>query len=123
VSALQAEREKIKSQLEEYGVTAVTLSPASVDPPCVLVDRPAVTLNPRVGGCVAVTAEFPIKVVGVAPGTNEQLERMLDIVETVLIALRGATFGDTEPFTRGEAELPAYTLTVSRQVTIYGGND
>lgn len=122
MSALQAEREKIKAQLEEYGITAVTLSPASVDPPCVLVDRPSFELTPRTGQCVAVRAEFPIKVIGGAPGTNEQLVQMLEVVEQVLVALRGSTVGDTEPFTRGEVDLPAYTITVNRPVTIYGGD-
>jgi hypothetical protein len=88
----------------------------------VLIDRPTFENRPRVGGCVAVEAEFPIKVIGPANGSNEQLARMLELVEQVLIALRGVSLGDTEPFIRGESELPAYTLTLTRQVTIHGGD-
>ena len=108
MSALQSEREKIAATLDEYGIVAVTLNPGSIDPPCVLVDRPTLEVIPRLD-CVAVTATFPIKVIGASPGSNEQLARMLDIVEQVLVAIRGATFVDSEPFTRGEQELPAYS--------------
>jgi hypothetical protein len=120
-AALQVEREKIRATLEEYGVLSVTLNPGSIDPPCVLIDTPSFDVFPRAGDCVGVNAEFPIKVIGPSNGSNEQLARMLDIVEQVLVALRGVSLGDTEPFIRGASELPCYTLTLTRRVTIYGG--
>lgn len=112
MSALQDARAAVAATLTAAGVP-VTLTPASIDPPCVLVDLPTVERVPQGGDCVTVTVEIPIRIIGPQQGSSEQLARMLDLVEAVMVAVPRTGDATPERFETSSADLPAYRLTAA----------
>ncbi len=109
MNTFQADRETVAGKLAAAGVDTVSLDRGQA-PPFVLVGVPSGSGKGSVGQWETV---LPITIVGNAPGDTENATWMLDQLEVVLTTLGIAAW---RPSTYGDEELPALTVTYTRNV-------
>lgn len=96
-------------------VTGLTIAddPRNINPPCILVQAPSVTMFNN----VIAQMNFAVTVVGTGPGNRNALTKLLEITDLVREGAIGLT--DARPVVQqvGGAEYPAYELTISVKVS------
>ena len=113
VNVFSDARGDIAGKLAAAGVDYVTFDPRA-QAPCVLVDVP-MRNDPGVGGIGGWTVEIPVRIIVPPPGDADAAAWLLDQLEPVMAVYPFATF-EAGTVNRGDADLPAYTVTVTTQI-------
>lgn len=106
MSLLQDAYDYVAAELTSAGLNVVT-DVRNVQPPCVLVEPPSV----RALSGTLVQTDVRVTVLAPPPGNRDAMIKLLADADTVIEAVETID-GNPGSYTIGNAELPAYTLTV-----------
>lgn len=96
----------VVGQLTAAGLNA-TCDPRNVQPPCVLVEPPSLTVrNPH-----TVEARFSLLALAPPPGNLDAVRTLLDMADAITESVDNTT--DGEPTTYGSTDLPCYRMTTT----------
>jgi hypothetical protein len=113
---LNALRDELTGQLRAvFGEsTPVVDDVRDVNPPCVLVGAPRVTLDdPRTWRVL-----IPVHVLTPPPAHGDAVRWMLDSLGAVMTGVPGVGDAEAIPYPTSERDLPSYTATITRFVAI-----
>lgn len=92
------------------GLRIVT-NPQNINPPCVFVDAPSFeAFNSNI-----VKMQFPIKVIGIGPGTLDNMRQLLNISAALLTKNIAVTDGVPASTNIGGQEFATYNLNINIQ--------
>lgn len=92
------------------GLRVVT-NPQNINPPCVFIDAPSFESFSN----AIVKMSFPIKVIGIGPGTLDNMRQLLNISSLLLGKNVGLTDGQPASVNIGGQEFAAYNLNINIQ--------